>query len=378
MDSATARMRGLERRQFLRLGVLLASTSLLAACGGQVADSPPTSAPPTAAARGDASTPQNSAPPKLSPPVVVNYGNIEAISAAPLYLAQERGYFTDVGLQVNVQPFTTGGDMIPVLANGQLDAGKGALSAGLFNAMARGLPIKIVADAGSNLPGFVYTSIVLRKQFADHFSGWADFKGRKFASTGLDNSGVYRFDRLMHSVGLTWKDADVVGLGSAEQIAAMTSGVLDGGTLIEPFLTKAVDDGTAAFPPGGREMSSGQQSAALVYGPGFTQSKPDAARRFMYAYLRGVRDYTNAFSRGVDKEAVITTLLANTSIKDRALYDRMGLPGLDPNGRVLQDDIEGQQQWFVANGIQQAAVEMSSVIDYQYVDYAIGLLGRAG
>jgi NitT/TauT family transport system substrate-binding protein len=309
--------------------------------------------------------------------VSVSYGNVEAISAAPLYLAQERGYFADMGLEVNVQPFTTGGDMIPVLANGQLDAGKGTLSAGLFNAIARNVPIKIVADAGSNLPGFVYTSIVLRKQFAEQFSGWADFKGRKFASTGLDNSGVYRFDKLMRSVGLTWKDADVVGLGSTEQIAAMVSGVLDGGTLIEPFLTRALDDGTAVFPPGGKDAAVGQQSAAVVYGPSFTQSKPEAARRFMVAYLRGVRDYNDAFVSGRGKEAVINALLKNTSIKDRALYDRMGLPGLDPNGRLLEDDIQGQQEWFVANGIQQALIDLSSVIDYQYADYAAAALGRA-
>jgi NitT/TauT family transport system substrate-binding protein len=115
----------------------------------------------------------------------------------------------------------------------------------------------------------------------------------------------------------------------------------------------------------------------VVYGPSFTESKPEAAKRFMYAYIRGVRDYNNAFAQGVDKDAVIATLLKSTSIKDRGLYDRMGLPGLDPNGRVLQDDIDGQQQWFVANGVQQAALEAARVIDYQYADYAIGFLGTA-
>lgn len=358
------------RRDVLRLGVLGMATSVLAACA-QTAPVVPTR---TSAATAVAAL---TGPTRLTPPVTVSYGNIESTSAAPLYIAQERGYFTEVGLDVHVQPFTTGGDMIPVLANGQLDAGKGALSAGLFNAMARGLPIKIVADAGSNLPGFIYTTIVLRREMAAHFSGWADFKGRKFASTGLDNSGVYRFDTLMRSVGLTYKDADVVGLGSGEQIAAMISGVLDGGTLIEPFLTKALEDGTATLPPGGRDLGAHQQSAAVVYGPSFTQTKPEAAKRFMHAYLRGVRDYQAAFRQGIGKEDVIATLMKSTSIKDRALYDRMGLPGLDPNGRVLQDDIDGQQRWFVANGVQQQALDPATMFDMQYADDAVGLLGWA-
>lgn len=363
------------RRDVLRTGVLGMATTLVAACVGPAPGPTAPQAPPSAPAQNPA--PATAGPARLTPPVTVSYGNIESTSAAPLYIAQERGYFTEVGLDVHVQPFTTGGDMIPVLATGQLDAGKGALSAGLFNAMARGLPIKIVADAGSNLPGFVYTTIVLRREMAAHFSGWADFKGRKFASTGLDNSGVYRFDKLMRAVGLTYKDADVVGLGSGEQIAAMVSGVLDGGTLIEPFLTKALDDGTASLPPGGRDLGAHQQSAAVVYGPSFTQAKPVAAKRFMHAYLRGVRDYQSAFVQGIGKEDVIAILIKNTSIKDRSLYDRMGLPGLDPNGRVLQDDIDGQQRWFVANGVQQQALGPATMFDMQYADYAVGLLGWA-
>lgn len=80
--------------------------------------------------------------------------------------------------------------------------------------------MKIVADAGSNLPGFVYTTLALRHGFAEHFTGRADLKGHKVASTGNENAGVYRIDKLMQTVGLTCRDVDIVGLGSAEQIAA--------------------------------------------------------------------------------------------------------------------------------------------------------------
>jgi NitT/TauT family transport system substrate-binding protein len=369
MQSAGTTHLTLSRRRLLTATALIAGGSLVAACAPTPVAAPATSKPAAASVA-------TSGPAKLSPPVTIKYGNVEAASAAPLYIGLDRGYFADMGLDVEPQTFTTAADMVPVLANGQLDAGKGTISAGLFNAMLRGISIKIVADAGSNLSGFVYTTLALRKGFADHFTGWADLKGRKVASTGIENAGVYRIDKLMRTVGLTYKDVDIVGLGSAEQIAAMSSGVLDAGTLIEPFLTKALEDGTAALAPGGRDLSVGDQSAVVVFGPSL-QTKAEAAKRFMYAYLRGVRDYNKAFKEGVDKEAVIQLLIKNTSIKDRALYDHMGMPGLDVNGRVLKDDLDGLQKWFVETGIMAQPLSMDNVIDYQYADYAVGLLGSA-
>ena len=369
MHSAGTTRISLSRRRLLIGTAVVAGGSLLAACSATPASAPATGTPA-------APSVAQSGPTRLSPPISIKYGNVEAASAAPLYIALDRGYFADLGLEVEPETFTTAADMVPALANGQLDAGKGTISAGLFNAMLRGISIKIVADAGSNLPGFVYTTLALRKGFAEHFTGWADLKGHKVASTGIENSGVYRIDKLMRSVGLTYKDVDIVGLGSAEQIAAMTSGVLDAGTLIEPFLTKALEDGTAVLPPGGRDMSIGDQSAVVVFGPSL-QAKAEAARRFMYAYLRAVRDYNKAFKEGLDKEAIIQLLIKNTSIKDRALYDRMGMPGLDVNGRVLKDDLDGLQKWFVETGIMAQPLSMDSIIDYQFADYAVGLLGSA-
>src|ERR687885_649031 len=58
-------------------------------------------------------------------------------------------------------------DTVAPLAAGQLDVGGGAPSAGLGNALARGLNLKIVADKGSTPPGFGYAGVVIRKDLWD-------------------------------------------------------------------------------------------------------------------------------------------------------------------------------------------------------------------
>ena len=69
------------------------------------------------------------------------------------HVAQKRGYFRDEGLDVNFVVFASAAQMIAPFAAGDLDAAAGAPSAGLHNAVARGIDIRMVADKVSTPPG---------------------------------------------------------------------------------------------------------------------------------------------------------------------------------------------------------------------------------
>src|SRR5438105_15946146 len=67
---------------------------------------------------------------------------------AALFIAQDRGYFKEQGLKLSYTRVQSANDTVAPLGAGQLEIGGGAISAGLFNAMARGVEVKIVADKG--------------------------------------------------------------------------------------------------------------------------------------------------------------------------------------------------------------------------------------
>jgi len=70
------------------------------------------------------------------------------LSFAPLFIGIDEGYFAEEGLRVELVPtprFHTG---IPLLGAGDLDVLAGSPSASLFNAVARGLRVRVVADKG--------------------------------------------------------------------------------------------------------------------------------------------------------------------------------------------------------------------------------------
>src|ERR1700744_6143497 len=79
-------------------------------------------------------------------PTTIKVGATSTTSDAPIYIADKLGYFSDEGLSVTVSNFRSASDMVAPLGTGELDAGAGSPSAGLYNAVLRGVRIKIVAD----------------------------------------------------------------------------------------------------------------------------------------------------------------------------------------------------------------------------------------
>src|SRR5262245_58956445 len=111
--------------------------------------------------------------------VTVTVGAASTTSDAPIYIAEKQGYFRDEGIDVTVTNFRPASGMVAPLGAGQLDAGAGSASAGLYNAVTRGIKIKIVADKASSPPGYGATKILVRKDHVDssRFKEVKDLKG---------------------------------------------------------------------------------------------------------------------------------------------------------------------------------------------------------
>ena len=109
----------------------------------------------------------------------------------------------------------------------------------------------------------------------------------------------------------------------------------------------------------------------------FAQEQPEALRRFAVAHLRAQRDYWHAFVREEGgKDEIIQIFTKHTAIKDPALYARMSMHGVEPNGLVDEQVLNDMQDFFVRVGNQRERIDLSRVIDRSYVDYAIARLGR--
>src|SRR5437588_458732 len=115
-----------------------AAALLLAACRGA---SPPAPAQSSAAAAQPGAAAAAAQPAPLNPPVTLKVWDGSSTIQAPLYIAMDRGYLQEQGLDVEPVPIAGALDaQVPALATGQLDVGGGGFLPALFNAVGRGIP----------------------------------------------------------------------------------------------------------------------------------------------------------------------------------------------------------------------------------------------
>lgn len=231
----------------------------------------------------------------------VSAGIVNTLSDVGFFVADAKGYFSAEGLEVKLTTFRSSGNMISPLGSGDLDIGAGTVTAGIFNAAERDIPIRIVADKGRNLPEQSYQSILVRRELVDSgkVKTYADFKGLRAAIPTIGSIGEQAVvNEAMKLGGLTYADCEKVYIGIADQIVAFKNGAIDVSVISEPLASITVREGTTTrFAPVGKVYPD-QQAAVVYYGAPFTTRRPEVARRFMKAYIKGVRYYNDALVDG--------------------------------------------------------------------------------
>ena len=313
----------------------------------------------------------------LSPRVALKVGAIGAVSDAGIFIAQEKGYFKDEGLDVEIVSFRAAPQILPAIATGEVQVSGSAVTPALFNAFARGITMKLVADKGQVARGFGFAAIVIRSDLADTVRDFKDLKGRKFAVMGKGVSSTSQLGKALERGGIEPNEVELIELGLPEMVAALGNKAIDGATLLEPFITFATARNVGVRWKGMEDfLPFTGQNGVIIYSQQFTQEQPESAKRWMAAYLKGTRAYLDAVSKGTDRDGINAILAKHTAVKDLALLAKIAPTGFDPNGRMEIKSLEADQDWFLKLGLQQGRADLGKVIDYQYVDYAVARLGK--
>jgi NitT/TauT family transport system substrate-binding protein len=294
---------------------------------------------------------------------------------AGLYVGKEKGYFAEEGLEVETVRFPSLEPQIAPLGTNEIDVGQGGFVPGLFNAIARGIPLRMVATAAVHAPGRLQL-IVARRDVLDsgQLQEYAGLRGKTISRPSSFSIATLTIDKALKLGGLRDDDVEWVTLGFPDAVAALTNKGIDLGYLSEPFATSAIEQGIAGKWREMSELVPNHPASIWVYAPRLTQEQPDAGRRFMAALLRGVREYEDAFTKNQGRAEMVATLIRNTGIKDPALYDRMAPAGLNPDGYVNREIISAAQDWFFERGYVTRKVDLDQIIDPQFADYAVAQL----
>jgi NitT/TauT family transport system substrate-binding protein len=282
--------------------VLAAIGVLVAACSfgdGAVATSGPSAS--TVPSAGAAGSPDESASPTK---LVVGLGFIPSVQFAQFYLAQQKGYYADGGLDVEFQN-KIDPDLIPLVGAGTIDVGIGD-GTSVIPSASQGIPVEYVATIYGKFPNIVFAkaSSGIKKP--------ADLKGKKIGTPGKYGSSWVMLQAMLASAGLTTDDVEIVEYPEFNQEAAVEHGAVDAATgfannepiQLEQHGQKAVvlrvDDITPLPGPG------------LIASTKTLDTKHDAIAAFVAATLQAMNEIKDDPAVGLDAAIAAVPELASS------------------------------------------------------------------
>jgi NitT/TauT family transport system substrate-binding protein len=253
-----------------------------------------------------------------------------------LYLAKEQGYFSDLGLQVEVEKTAHSSHAIPLASNGKLDVVFGSLGPSLVNAIARGSRLRIVAGRDFAAPGCCDLAVLYgrRELFPNGLSEIGLLRGKRVGANLRMGMSEFCVETILKSAQINKEELDLINIGRSELIVAFLSGKLDAVFLSD--FTRRFETMTDHIVRGISiaDVIPNYMFSFISFGARLLDGDPDIGTRFLSAYLRGVSEFVAgktprfhdelALSNGFDPEK------ARNACRNNFVVDgRIDLPCLD-------------------------------------------------
>ena len=305
---------------------------------------------------------------------VVHVGIARSTSNAAELMALKHGYFKEAGIKLEWDDIDSTANVIALLAQGKYQIVAGGISAGIFNALEKDLPIIILSDRVSTPIGH---NLMLRPDLKDTVKSLKDLKGKVVASNGQGSVSTYETGKMLEGVGLKLSDVDLKIFPFTQMGLAFKNKAIDAGLLIPPFTSNLEAQGLAV--PFGdvdalvepRPMTI----AVIMVNTDWLKSNQDLVKRYMTAWLRGAREYCQAYHGAANREEIIDELVSSKTVPNRDLLEKYPWPARSPNGKINTTSMLDINKWFVANKMSTKEFPASRLVDPTYIDYAVQKLG---
>ncbi len=312
----------------------------------------------------------------------VTIGGTLSATDIGLWVADKKGYFRDEGIDADFITFDSAARMIASLGSGELDVAAGGHSAGLFNAVGRGIDIRIVADKSQNVTGRSSIKMLVRKDLVDsgRYRTYADLKGLKVAEAAPGGSAQPILVKFLEKAGLSYDDVEHVYMSFPQMTIALQNKAIDVALPAEPSVTQALRLGGVVAVANDYDVYPVHEVSEIMYSGGFATKDPALAQRFMKAFLRGVRYHNDALGpngefAGPQGDEIVAVATQYGPFKDPAVWRSFILSYCGPDGTLNVASLKEDLDIFRKLGLITSDVTIDKVIDTRFTDAAVKELG---
>lgn len=304
----------------------------------------------------------------------ITVGALRFTSHAGSFVAFERGYFADAGLDVEFKFFQAAQPMAVAIASGDVDYAVTAISGGLISLAQKGA-IKVIGGALSEEKGIDGQKILASNDaHAAGLTAPSGLDGRTWAVTQSGSSFHYMGSKIAAAEGVTLKYKPLQKVGAI--IGALKSGQVDAWSIV-PHIAKGLGGAGAVQIIGDVADYIPDYQVTTVFTSADNAANDRATTEaFLKSFGAGVDDFNAALvdktsGDGEDMVRLIHKYVyADRPYEKAAKSIRAGAMRINAKSVLNVTSIEDQLNWFKAEGLVDQSITLDTILDTSYVETA--------
>ena len=300
-------------------------------------------------------------------------GVLRLSSSAPVFIAQDKGYFRDAGLDIELKFFDAAQPIAVATASGDIDFGVTAFTAGLYNLAGKGT-LKVIGGMSREKAGYPLIGyFASNKAYAAGLKTPKDLAGKRIAVTQVGSSFHYSLGLLADKYGFKLGDTKVLPMQSLSNAAAALKGeTVDAALLPASTARKLMDDDGARLLGWVGDETPWQLGA--VFASTRTLVNKALVTKLLAALDRADREYHDVILAAVkdgrapinDQTRPLLAIIARyTNLPVEQVVGNCAY--IDPDGKLDVRDVAHQIDWLQGQGFVDRGFGVDAIIARDYV-----------
>ncbi|MBW7961598.1 ABC transporter substrate-binding protein [Bradyrhizobium sp. BR 10261] len=300
-------------------------------------------------------------------------GVLRLSSSAPVFIAQDKGYFRDAGLDIELKFFDAAQPIAVATTSGDVDFGVTAFTAGLYNLAGKGV-LKVIGGMSREKPGYPLIGyFASNNAYAAGLKTPKDLAGKRIAMTQVGSSFHYSLGLLADKYGFKLSDVKIVPLQSLSNAAAALKGeTVDAALLPISTARKLMDDGGAKFLGWVGDETPWQLGA--VFAAPKTLANKVLVTKFLGVLAKADREYHDVILASMKDGVAPINEQTKPLLEIIAKYTNLPVEQvvgncayIDPDGKLDVKNVDNQIKWLQEQGFADKGYDADAIIAKDYV-----------
>ena len=300
-------------------------------------------------------------------------GVLRLSSSAPVFIAQDKGYFREAGLAVELKFFDAAQPIAVATTSGDVDFGITAFTAGLYNLAGKGT-LKVIGGMSREKAGYPLIGyFASNNAYAAGLKTPKDLAGKRIAVTQVGSSFHYSLGLLADKYGFKLSEVKIVPLQSLSNAAAALKGeTVDAALLPVSTARKLMDEGGAKFLGWVGDETPWQLGA--VFASPKTLTNKALVTKLLGALVRADREYHDVILAAMKDGTVPINEQTKPLLEIIAKYTNLPVEQVvgncayvDPDGKLDVKNVDNQIKWLQEQGFADKGFDAGTIIAKDFV-----------